>query len=282
MSRRRPPAKSPSPPDTPQSGKGPAPLRRWLPIVAVAALLTAGGLWWKSRTPDTKTPIWNVEVIGSYPHDPLAFTQGLTWDDGAILEGTGKYGSSELRRVELATGSIQKRHPLAKEFFGEGITIADKNIYQLTWKQGIAFVYHRSDWKEADRLRYEGQGWGITFDGTHLITSDGSSTLRFRRTSDLHVVREIKVRDERFPISKLNELEFVRGRIYANVWYRDRIAVIDPESGKVEAWIDLSQLWPDRPSDKVLNGIAYDSTGDRLFVTGKNWPKLYEIKLLRP
>ncbi len=254
-------------------------LGTWAALLgAVAAIAGAGFFWHRARRP-SKTPLWRYEVVRDFPHDAEAFTQGLTWHQGYLLEGTGKYGRSELRRVELETGKVLRRAALPDEFFGEGIAVAKGRIYQLTWKSGTAWVYDLEKWEKPTQLHYEGQGWGITFDGTHLITSDGTSTLRFRRPADFQVVREIKVRDGRVPVSRLNELEYVRGYILANIWYRDRIAVIDPATGTVRAWIDLSDLNPNRPRESVLNGIAYDADSGRLFVTGKNWPRVYELRV---
>ncbi len=266
-------------PAEPANARSTRSLSRTTTIVLLAAALVSAGLWWKNRPRKTTTPVWSHEIIDSYPHDPDAFTQGLAWYKGTLIEGTGKYGQSELRQVKLETGKILKRVPLPDTLFGEGVTLADNKIYQLTWKSGKALVYDIEDWDHPRQISYKGQGWGITYDGTHLITSDGSSTLRFRRVSDFKVVRKIKVRDGRFPLSKLNELEFANGYVLANIWYRDRIAAIDPATGQVRGWIDLRELWPSHDREAVLNGIAYDPQTKRLFVTGKNWPRLYEIRL---
>ena len=228
------------------------------------------------------TPRLRFELVASFHHDPGAFTQGLAADGPHLLEGTGRHGTSELRRVEIETGDVLERRPLPDEFFGEGIAIVGDRIIQLTWKRGTAFLYDRKTLEPIERITYDGQGWGITYDGKHLITSDGTSTLSFRNAATLKVERTIKVEDGGFPISQLNELEYIRDRIWANVWYRDEIAVIRPSTGAVEAWVDLSSVRPTSDREAVLNGIAYDQASGRIFVTGKNWPKLFEIKVTFP
>lgn len=254
---------------------------RAAPAIAAAvslALLGSGLAWWiRHKNTPTKTPVWKVQVVRTYPHDPEAFTQGLTWDGADLIEGTGKTTKSEIRRVELPSGHITLRRKLPEDWFGEGVAIAEDSVYQLTWKQGVALVYDRASLQKVREVRYEGQGWGITYDGTSLITSDGTSTLKFRDRESFRVTREIKVQDGNWPVSKLNELEFVDGSIYANVWYRDRIAVIRPSDGQVTAWIDVSQLEPNRGRDAVANGIAYHPKTKRLILTGKNWAHYYEV-----
>jgi glutamine cyclotransferase len=227
-------------------------------------------------------PVYSFCVVHTYPHDPEAFTQGLVYHDGFIYEGTGLRGRSSLRRVELQSGKILQVHSLEQRFFGEGIAIFGDKLYQLTWQSGLGFIY---DWRSFEPLgtwQYEGEGWGLTHDGTHLIMSDGTSTLRFLDPETLQVVRQVEVRARSGPVVRLNELEYVRGEVYANVWQTDRIVRIDPQSGAVVGWIDLSGLLSgvDGSQVDVLNGIAYDAEGDRLFVTGKLWPKLFEIELL--
>jgi glutamine cyclotransferase len=222
-------------------------------------------------------------VVREYPHDPEAWTQGLIYHDGALYEGTGLYGRSSIRRVDLESGEPEQLSLLEPEFFGEGITIFGDRLYQLTWHNRVGLVW---DWQSFELLgewAYEGEGWGLTHDGTYLIQSDGTPVLRFLDPETLQEVRRLEVRDGTMPVPRLNELEYVRGEVYANVWQTDRIARIDPESGAVVGWIDLSGLLSaeDRtqPVD-VLNGIAYDRAGDRLFVTGKLWPKLFEIQVV--
>ena len=225
---------------------------------------------------------YTYRVVQSFPHDAEAFTQGLIYVDGLLYEGTGLNGRSSLRRVELESGAVLHSIPLDAEFFGEGLAVLGSRLYQLTWKAGAGFIY---DWPSLERAggwAYEGEGWGLTHDGTHLIMSDGTPTLRFLDPATLQVVRRVEVRAVDGPVSRLNELEYVRGQVYANIWQTNHIARIDPESGAVLGWIDLSGLLTEAERSQgvdVLNGIAYDAGSDRLFVTGKLWPKLFEIDL---
>jgi glutamine cyclotransferase len=227
--------------------------------------------------------VYTYRVVRDYPHDAEAFTQGLIYHDGALYESTGLYGRSSIRRVNLESGEVEQYAPLGVELFGEGIAIFGDRLYQLTWQNKVGFVW---DWQSFDPLgqwTYEGEGWGLTHDGTHLIMSDGTPVLRFLDPETLQEVHRVEVRDGTTPVPRLNELEYVRGEVYANVWQTDRIARIDPESGAVVGWIDLSGLLSaeDRTqSVDVLNGIAYDAAGERLFVTGKLWPKLFEIEVV--
>jgi glutaminyl-peptide cyclotransferase len=224
------------------------------------------------------------KVVAAYPHDPNAFTQGLAIEAGQLYEGTGQYGASTLRRVDLTTGRPEKQRALGPQFFGEGIAILGGLVYQLTWQNGVVVVYDLETFEVERTMRYEGEGWGLTHDGRQLIMSDGSATIRFRDPATFAVRREIEVRADGVPLARLNELEYVDGEIWANIWYDDRIARIDPADGKVRGFIDLGALYPQsaRSSEAVLNGIAYDAAAKRLFVTGKNWPQLYEIEVVRP
>jgi glutaminyl-peptide cyclotransferase len=227
---------------------------------------------------------YTYRVIQSYPHDPGAFTQGLQWQDGNLYEGTGLHGRSSIRRVDLATGAVLQQRGLAPEYFGEGITILGDRLYQLTWQSNIGFVYDKETFELLRDWSYPTEGWGLTHDGAQLIMSDGTRTLRFLDPETLEVRRELDVVDEYgAPVDQINELEYVRGEIFANIWQTDRIARINPNNGRVVGWIDLSGLLPSedrrQPVD-VLNGIAYDAEQDRLFVTGKLWPRLFEIELL--
>jgi glutaminyl-peptide cyclotransferase len=243
------------------------------------------------NTANTSTPIANYgyEVVNTYPHDPKAFTQGLEFHDGLLYEGTGGKDDdpffSSLRKVEFATGKVLQKHDLPREYFGEGITILGDKIYQLTWKEMTAFEYDLKDFKLLRELRYSGQGWGLTNDGTNLIMSDGTHVLRVVSPQDFKTLRTIVVNDEKGkPIVELNELEFVKGEIWANVWQSGRIMRIDPATGKLLGRIDLDDLADDEQRQNknadVLNGIAYDAAGDRLFVTGKLWRRLFEIKVI--
>jgi len=222
-----------------------------------------------------------VSVLAAYPHDPNAFTHGLVVYEGKLLESTGQYGYSSLRRVDIPTGRVERLLPLAATYFGEGIAVLDDRVYQVTWQNGIGFVYDAKTLAAERTFRYTGEGWGLTTDGTHLILSDGSATLRFLDPQNLSAVKQLTVTDEQIPVVRINELEYVEGEIWANIWYSDRIARIAPTSGEVVGWIDLSALYPrsGRPDEAVLNGIAYDSSAQRLFVTGKNWPQLFELEI---
>lgn len=230
-------------------------------------------------------PIAGYEVRREYPHDSQAFTQGLLFHDGALYEGTGINGSSSLRRVALETGEIQRIRTLPAQYFGEGIALIAGKLYQLTWRNHVCLVYDAASFEQVTSFEYPGEGWGLTTDGTELIMSDGTSVLRFIEPGTFRTIRTVTARESGRPVSFLNELEYVKGEIYANVWRSDRIVRIDPSDGTVSGWIDLTDLLP--PSQRtgredVLNGIAYDADADRLFVTGKYWPKLYEITLVGP
>jgi len=222
-----------------------------------------------------------VDVIAAYPHDRNAFTQGLVVHDGRLLEGTGQYGSSSLRRVNIASGRVEQLVPLGSTYFGEGIAVLDGRIFQLTWQNGVAFVYDAETFALERTIRYDGEGWGLTTDGEFLILSDGSASLSFLDPETFGVERQVTVRENGQPVVRLNELEYIDGEIWANVWYDDRIVRISPSSGEVLGRIDLSRLYPasGRARDDVLNGIAYDADTGRLFVTGKNWPQLFEIEV---
>lgn len=249
-----------------------------LPILSWAQSDTGGGL----KT--DKTPVHHYRVVHSYPHDRQAFTQGLVYEGGFFYEGTGLHGRSSLRRWEPASGRILKEIGLDPSHFGEGITIFGDRIVQLTWKSRIGFVYDKNSFRLVRTFAYPGEGWGITHDGKRLIMSDGTSILRFLDPQDFRDVATLGVHDQRGPVAGLNELEYVRGAIYANVWPTDRIAVIDPRKGRVKAWIELKGLLgkTDSQGVDVLNGIAYDARGDHLFVTGKLWPKVFEIQSAIP
>ncbi len=228
-------------------------------------------------------PLYGYRVVNTFPHDPTAFTQGLVYTDGVLLEGTGIRGRSTLRVVDLVSGEVQRSKPLDPSYFGEGIALVEDRIVQLTLSAMIALVYDRDTLEQVDEFTYSTPGWGLTYDGTSLIRSDGSDKLYFLDPESYEETHEIAVRDGPNPVFSLNELEYIRGRIFANIWGWDRIAVIDPETGVVTNWIDLARLLPNecRSSDtNVLNGIAFDEWHGRLFVTGKRWPKLFEIELV--
>lgn len=226
----------------------------------------------------------SYQIIHAYPHDPDALTQGLVYVDGNLYESTGRNGKSSIRMVDLSTGRVLQHYDLAAKYFGEGLTSWGSDLVQLTWKSELGFVYDRFSFAWKRTFHYEGEGWGLTHDDKQLILSDGTPVLRFLDPQSFSETKRISVTDEKgHPLSNINELEYIRGEIYANIWQTDQIVRISPRTGKVLGWIDLSGLM-DRSQltdpDSVLNGIAYDAKGDRLFVTGKLWPKLFEIKVV--
>jgi glutaminyl-peptide cyclotransferase len=228
-------------------------------------------------------PTYGYQVVRSYPHDREAFTQGLIFRDGVFYEGTGLNGRSGIRKVKLETGEVLQAKPLSREYFGEGITEWKGQIVQLTWQTEVGFVYDLKTFEQTKRWTYSGEGWGLTHDDTRIIMSDGSSALRFIDPATLKETSRLTVRDAGGPVERLNELEYVKGEIYANVWQSERIARISPKDGRVTGWIDLSGLLSpiERAGTDVMNGIAYDAAGDRLFVTGKLWPRVFEITLVK-
>jgi len=228
-------------------------------------------------------PVYTYKVVNTYPHDRSAFTEGLVFEDVVLYEGTGLCGYSSLRRVELETGEILQICELLPQFFGEGVTIYGDKIIQLTWQSHIGFVYDKYSFKLLQEFNYPDEGWGITHDGKHLIMSDGTSTLHFLNPDTFEEISQIEVSANNIPVTRINELEYIQGEIYANIWLTELIARIDPLSGQVIGWIDLKGiLSPEDDSEAVdvLNGIAYDPKNSRLFVTGKFWPKLFEIELI--
>lgn len=251
----------------------------WLPI---GGSTLAGGDPAVIEVPPSPR-IYSYQIINTYPHDRTAFTQGLVYDDGFLYESTGLRGQSTLRKVSLQTGQVLKHYRLPGRFFGEGLTLLDDRLIQLTWQAGLGFVYDKESFELQQRFRYPMEGWGITHDEKHLIISDGTAILRYFDPITFEEVRRIEVHDANGPVENLNELEYIKGEIYANLWQTDRIAIIDPNAGRVTGWIVLDGLlgppYLTRPVG-VLNGIAYDETNDRLFVGGKLWPVLFEINLL--
>jgi len=241
-----------------------------------------------NNTAKAPVPVYSYDIVKTYPHDPTAFTQGLVFQDGVIYEGTGGRGDdpfhSSLRKVELETGKVLMKHDLAPEYFGEGVTVHNNRVYQLTWKERTAFVYNLSDFSPIKEFRYTGDGWGLTDDGSLLYMSDGTHVLQVRDPETFDIKRTIVVNDEKgSPVMELNELEWVKGEIWANIWQTPWIVRIDPANGKLLGKIDMTPIVEEEqkqnPKADVLNGIAYDEATDRLFVTGKLWRRLFEIKL---
>ncbi len=236
-------------------------------------------------TNTTNAPLvaqYGYDVVKAYPHDREAFTQGLVWLDGQILESTGLFGRSTLRRVELETGKVLQRVNVPAREFAEGLAVLDGRAIQLTWNSGKGFVYDLGSFKLEREFSYAGEGWGLTTDGRQLILSDGSARLRFLDPKTFQETRSVTVVAAGRPVSRLNELEYVRGEVFANVWHTDHVVRVDPVTGRVTGVIDFAGLLPaaERAGfEDVLNGIAYDAVGDRLFVTGKHWPKLFEVRL---
>ena len=235
-------------------------------------------------SPNPNSPkFYTYQIIDTFPHDDGAFTQGLVFDNGFFYESTGRYGSSSVRKVDPPTGEIVKLSELPERFFGEGLTVVDERIIQLTWRSKVGFVYDKESFDLEKEFSYQTEGWGITYDGSRLIMSDGTENLYFLDVTSFEPTGQIKVTDRGAPVTRLNELEFINGEIFANVWGSDSIVRINPQTGKVVGWISLQGLLDKeslvRPVD-VLNGIAYDEKNDRLFVTGKLWPKVFQIKLV--
>ena len=229
--------------------------------------------------PPHETPrFYTYKVITTLPHDENAFTQGFLMSDGFFYESTGRYGASSLRRVDPESGEIIKFHELENKYFGEGLTVVGNKIIQLTWREHIGFVYDRETFSLLETFRYETDGWGLTYDGKRLIMSDGTATLYFLDPETFETVGQIEVSDEGGRVTRLNELEWIKGHIYANVWGEEYIVLIDPVKGRVVSQIDLTGLRTGPV--EVLNGIAYDARNDRIFVTGKLWPQVFEIELI--
>ncbi|MEM0927204.1 MAG: glutaminyl-peptide cyclotransferase, partial [Planctomycetota bacterium] len=287
--------------DAEQNGGSTSRMTAWVVAATIAAILTSVGVARhlsgdrqtqlgfqtqdsrrSSRTNRSRSnaPEYSFNVVNAFPHDDKAFCQGLAFDGTTIFESTGQYGKSTVRRVNLESGKPEKSLRLDRRLFGEGLTLFDGKVFQLTWKRQFGYIYDAETLKFIDTFRYAGEGWGLTHNGEHLIMSDGTDRLRFIDPKTFAVVKTIRVKDGRWPVQELNELEFVEGQIFANVWHSDRIAIISPDSGNVTGWIDLTGLLKARVGpEAVLNGIAYGD--NRLFVTGKHWPQLFEIKLVK-
>ncbi|MDB5691840.1 MAG: glutaminyl-peptide cyclotransferase [Alphaproteobacteria bacterium] len=249
-------------------------------LLPLAALLAA-----PSPAAPARPPVYGYRIVHTYPHDRDAFTEGLFYLDGKLYESTGLNGRSFIREERLEDGRVLRSVAVARQYFGEGIVNWGPEIVSLTWQGGTGFRWRRSDFARTGEFHYPGEGWALTRNGTDIIMSDGTPQLRFLDPRTMSERRRITVTDEGRPVASLNELEWVKGEIFANVWMSSRIARIDPKTGRVTGWIDLGPLVAEHAppdEDSVLNGIAYDAAKDRLFVTGKNWPKLFEIRLVPP
>lgn len=244
----------------------------------IAASLACAPASVEQRRP---APVLGYTVVATFPHDPSSFTQGLVFADGALYESTGLHGESTLRRVELTTGKTLQRLDVPEQYFAEGLALVGDELLQLTWQTRIGFVYDRKTFKQKRTFTYNSEGWGLAYDGTsRLVMSDGSDALTFLDPKTFAPAKSLRVRDAGQPVGGLNELEWIEGEIWANVWMTDRIARISPNTGDVTAWVDLSTLYPRAqraPQADVLNGIAYDKAARRIFITGKRWPRLYQI-----
>jgi len=262
-------------------------------LLLIAALLALGAIILvvvltrpvriRSSIPKDLGSQMTYEVIQSYSHDPDAFTQGLIYLDGFLYESTGLYGNSSLRKVNLETGQVVQQIDLSVDYFAEGLTNWEEMLVQLTWREGAGFFYDLVDFNLLGQFNYETEGWGLTQDGERLIMSDGTSTLYFLDPDSFQVIDTVTITYQGEGIQRLNELEYIQGEVYANIWQTDEIIRINPDTGAVIGWIDLRGLLPEderTPETDVLNGIAYDAAEDRLFITGKCWPKLYEIRLV--
>lgn len=252
------------------------PLRWSRPVVwAVLALATPPAV--------PATPVYGFRVAANFPHDTEAFTQGLAFHQGRLFESVGGYGRSALREVDLRTGRVLREHALPGHLFGEGLAVAGKRLLQLTWRAGVGLIHAPDDFAPLGEFRYPGEGWGLAAHGDRVAMSDGTAFLRWLHPATLAETGRVQVLDGATPVTGLNELEFVHGQLFANVWPSNRIAIIDPAAGQVTGWLDLAGILPvvfRRPDTDVLNGIAHDALTDRLFVTGKRWPRLFEIELV--
>jgi glutamine cyclotransferase len=253
-----------------------------LVVIAMLFLSISAVAWHFTQSNSTSDlPVsYKYHVAATYHHDASAFTQGLDYNNGFLYESTGGFGSSSLRRVNLETGEVLQQIRLTDNYFGEGLAVVDGSIVQLTWTNGVGFVYDKETLALRSNFSYSTEGWGLTYDGNRLIMSDGSSNLFFLDPDTIQRVSQVSVRDGNATVTELNELEYVNGDVYANIWHQQKIAIINPQTGQVKGWIDLAGIYQPQGFEDVLNGIAYDEVNNRLFVTGKNWPSLYQITII--
>lgn len=265
-------------------------LKLWLLILGLGITLTTWEqLSGQSYSPPAQAqdkseiPVYGYKIINTFPHNTESFTQGLFLEDGILYESTGLNGKSAIKKLDLKTGKVIKSRNMQDKFFGEGMTIVDNKIYQLTWRTKTGFVYDKDSLEILRTFSYKTQGWGITYDGKYLILSDGSNILYFMNPKSFVIVGKLEVYDEKGKVGNLNELEYINGEIYANIWGKELIARIDPKTGHINSWIDLTGiLTPEdrKGKEDVLNGIAYNSENKTLLVTGKFWPKIFEIDII--
>ena len=260
-------------------------MKIWILATSLIALILSGGLIaygaLNYKTPSNATIDYTYEVVNAYPHDTNAFTEGLVYDSDFLYESTGINGYSTLRKEDLKTGQTLQLYSRPPQCFGEGITIFGDRIIQITWQSQKGFVYDKDSFDMVEEFSYRGEGWGITHDDNRLIMSNGSATLSFLDPVTFKIIGDVQVNDGNTPVTNLNELEYIHGDVYANVWHQDKIAIINIQTGQVKGWINLTGLYDTSNTDpeNMLNGIAYDANSERLFVTGKRWPQLFEIKL---
>jgi len=254
-------------------------------VLVIVAVLVVGVVWvvlWNSgQVPtDSGSPIlYTYNIVKTYPHDYTAFTEGLVFNNGVLYESTGEYGFSTLRRINLENGNVQQQVLLPNQYFGEGLTIVNDSLVQLTWQNNTGFIYDTETFGLLGNFSYSTEGWGLTYTGSALIMSNGTSDLTFLDPVTFQKVGQVSVHDANTPVTNINELEYVNGDVYANIWLQQKIAIINPQTGIVKGWIDLTGIYHSDDTSAVLNGIAYDSQTNRLFVTGKDWPNLYQITI---
>lgn len=254
-------------------------MKRILLIVLAAIVLLGGGYLVYARLQPGGIPVYRAAPVATLPHDPAAFTEGLFFQNGALYESTGEVGESTIRKVKPENGAVEQQQDLPAPYFGEGIVAWNDKLYQLTWQDQTGFVYNFKDFSPQGSFSYTGEGWGLTHNDTAIIMSDGTPVLRFLDPKTMQTRSTLKVTANGCPVANLNELEWVDGEIYANIWQTNLIARIDPATGQVRSFLDVSALGPQgRGQDDVANGIAYDAAGKRLFITGKRWPQLYQVR----
>ena len=247
----------------------------------IIIIIASGVVWFVVQNEEhasTELMQYSYRIINTYPHDTSAFTEGLIYDNGSLYESTGE--TSSLRRVDLQSGMVTQEYLLSTEYFGEGLAAVNGSLVQLTWQKNIGFIYDEQTFKLKGNFSISSEGWGLTYDGNKLIMSNGSSTLQFLDPTSYSIVGYVNVSDGDKAVTNINELEYINGDVYANIWKTTQVAIINPLNGHVKGWIDLSGLYQPQGLDDVLNGIAYDQQNGRLFVTGKNWPSLYQIELV--